>query len=184
MNDQEIKLKLRESEVVHADTFELAAKIGILADSLGLRLCTISYLEKLNWKFARGDTCYDLHSGGYGSSNSYKSRGETIISATEWLNRHGVFVFGQEVLVKQYRMHENSYTRRIFLHGNICVTDGYEDGFRQDNYYKATRFHCIKSTFPRWRDKPEQVPLILDGEEILISKESADALKQKFRGEK
>lgn len=179
MNDRERKLKLLEDEVVHAETFELAAKVCELADKLGLTWCNnISYLSNLNWDRYTDKTCYDLHISEYADLIFNRPEGKTIITATEWLNRHGIFIFGQDVLLGPEK------EPRIYVARKNYVVDYHRTNFHEGKNFNTLSWDSIHTPFPEWNDEPEQVTLILDGEEIMISKESANALKQKFGCEK
>lgn len=164
---KENKLKLRENEVVHAETFELAAKVCKLADKLGLTWRNnISYIRNLNWQHYTNKTCYNLNVGEYADIKYNQTEGKTTISATEWLNRHGIFIFGQKVLVRQTGQHEKDWNPRIFLHNNICVSQSHESTFKNGGGYRTTNFDCIKSTFPKWEEK--EGVFIFGGEEYIV----------------
>jgi len=175
------KLKLRENEVVHASTFELAAKVCELADKLELKWCDdCSYLNNIRWATYKAETCYDFYSCGYGMSKLWETQYKTIISATEWLNRHGIFVYGQEVWGSQHSAYQavNDSQKRIYIAPFNTVALGAEHNFKTGLLFKTTTWGYIVSTFPAWIPEPEKVRFVLGDKETMISAESAKAIKE------
>ncbi len=123
MTEKEVKLKLFKDEVVHCETFLLAAKCGELVDSLGE--CwddNKSYISDSSYEFYRKETCYNYNQGKCSSKEVYEIGGHKIISATEFLNRHGIFVEGQEVYCSDDSVDDaESMGLRTYLANNFTI---------------------------------------------------------------
>ena len=176
------KLKLRENEVVHASTFSLASKVCELADKLGLKWRDgVSYMNRLSWEEYGADTCYNFHIGSFGRRKFWLvEQNKTIISATEWLNRHGIFVYGQEVWVGDegdLLDVMNNKSRRLYVTPFNTVALGAEEEFKQGRRFSICSWDYIVPTFPAWESEPEKVRFVLGDKETMISAESAKAIK-------
>lgn len=84
-------LKLHENEVVHCHTEKEAIEVLDIAHCFGCRWATgFSFLEMTSYKSYMEETCYDLLCGKYAPSTFYEENDKTIISAEEFLSRHGI----------------------------------------------------------------------------------------------
>ena len=170
MNEKENKLKLRENEVVHCETFMLAAQVCELADKLGcMWIDGTKYSDRLRYGHCGNKTYYNLNVGSHGSVTSITNHSGryTIITAIEWLNRHGIFVYGQEVDV-------GCGGNRIYIAPHICVMAADKEDFRRHNPFRIIRRGNIKSHFPAWPVEPVKRRIKLDLE---VTQEQYDAIK-------
>lgn len=170
MNKKENRLKLRENEVVHCETFMLAAQVCELADGLGCKAFGgFRMLKTIQWENHLNQTCYNLNVNKNNDVLYYQSTGKTIITAVEWLNRHDIFVYGQEVYV------EGGDTR-IYIAPQTCVNAGYEERFKDSKHFQVRHWDDITSPspFPAWPPEPVKRRLKLD---IEVSQEQYDAIK-------
>jgi len=171
MTNIENKLKLRETEVIHAETFELACKVCELADKLGrVRASQGLYLDAINWVDYKVKTCYNLSKGEFSPTTYYENEGYTIISAIEWLNRHNIFVFGQEVMTCS--------GTNLYIAPRVCVAPGDNEKFRQGKPFATAVWTNVISPFPVWPPEPTKVRFVLGDKETMISAESAEAIKE------
>jgi len=91
------KIKLTLDECVMCSTYELACAVCQQAARLGLsRKDTLSYERATGWE--AGGVCYYFHNGTIENCASVK-QSDSVIPATEWLNRHDIFTRGQDVLI-------------------------------------------------------------------------------------
>jgi hypothetical protein len=92
------------------------------------------------------------------------------ITATEWLNRHGILVPGQEVLVADEE-HDPDWSRRILIAERVT--------FAMPGPGTA-RWNFVKSPHEPWKDIPEEpeIKLTVNGKEIKISAETLAAIKE------
>ena len=139
MNRKEHKLKLRENEVVEVKTFMESAMVCQLAHNLCIKWITgVSYLRGMHWSECNKKIIYSFHDGTY--AHELKSYPDKIcITATEWLNRHNIFVPGQKVIT-------------------CCDNNGIYlgEGKAHDKYGSNKYF---KSPYPSWESLNTLVPL-------------------------
>jgi len=178
MTKNEKKLRLRVDEVVQCMTYELVCKCCELADSLGFTWRSGSrYLESSGWVELGQDTVYNFHSGSAGLRSPTGRK--TMISAKEWLNRHGIFVFGQLVLVRD-KGEGLGWKHRYYLFPPCHVADQSVLGLmthpRSDSL-TITSWDLIKSPYPEWVDEEDHV-ITIDGKEVTLSEESYEELKK------
>ncbi len=150
------KIKLKHNEVVKAETYMQATKICLVAHSLGLKwLSGDSYLNVTDWGAYKEETVYEFHEGFHGGKTFSDKR--KPISMVEWLNRHGIFVRGQEVLV------DGALT--ILLHDSICVAPGWVNSYNEGGTYETETARNIVSPYPAWEDMSEvSVEVNMNGE--------------------
>ena len=99
------KLKLKELEIIHCNTFEKACAVGKQADELGLAWADGEcYLDKIRWTKYQEHTCYHLHTGCIGSSPQSYKWGYKVIKAAEWLSRHDIFLPHHKVYVSNIKL--------------------------------------------------------------------------------
>ena len=139
MNSKEIKLKLRENEVVESKTFMESAMVCQLAHSLNQRwICGKSYVNVIRWDEFNKKTIYSFHEGTY--ANELKYYLDAIcITAIEWLNRHDIFVPGQRVITL-YSNNVEKYSDGIYL----------GEGKALNMYGLSQHF---KSSYQPWKEK-------------------------------
>lgn len=168
-------IKLRELEVVNAETFELACKVCDLADTLYLKWADgASYFDRVNFNPYCENTCFNLHGGFFGDKEDYLEEGYTVISAEEWLNRHGVYIPGQIVLAKDKA--QNSWREKIYIAPYSFVRNGHREAYRTGKYFKTIKYDEWKPTYPEW---PDRVSISIDGgKPFFIKGEDVEALKQ------
>lgn len=170
MTDKEKRLKLRQNEVVQAETFELAAKVCETAHLLGEKwLDGKSYLENISYYEHMGDTCYSLHEKGFSRLTFFLLQGYKVISAEEWLNRHGIFVHGQVV---------NS-ERGIMIYAgpeNQCIDHAQFNAYDNGGEYACLPCKKVESPYPEFK---EVEPLEIDGKKY--DKEAVKALIEKSK---
>jgi len=179
MTKNEKKLRLRGDEVVHCATYELACKCCELADSLRFTWWSGNcYLNLVGWAGDGKNTLYDFH-GGSTSHLSVRKVGRVPISAEEWLNRHGIFMFGQDVLVRDNRDPDVWKRRRYVAPHYATHLDLGELDTEGSPAEAFTVFPwCqMKSPYPEWVDEEDHV-ITIDGKEVILSKESYEALKK------
>ena len=171
MNEKENKLKLRENEVVHCEAYMLAAQVCELADKLSERWGNGNrYSNRIHYECFLENTCYNIGMGTCGGLSYYEGvEGKTIITAVEWLNRHDIFVYGQEVYVIG-----GGSDKRIYIAPHVCVIHGDDEGFKDGESFLTTIWDRIKSPFPAWPPEPVKRRLKLDLE---VSQEQYDAIK-------
>lgn len=176
--ERENKLKCLKIEVVQMETLIQAAMCCELLDKLGERTSTGErYTCKVNWDFG-GATCYNFWTGSLGTMD-VAYIGSSAITATEWLNRHGVFVPGQEVGTSSVSMQiAREDNRSVYIANNTCVRCGHEGKFRNGEYFNTTTWRYIVSPYPEWAGEPEMVRYCLGDEETMISAESAEAIRE------
>lgn len=182
MNDNEKKLKLCENEIVQAETFELACKVCELADSLEINWeideCCSSFLDRILWNKNKENTCYDFNDRVHGSKQYYKLHDYKIISAVEWLNRHDIFVYGQNVWfgITSDRRDRCNRDERIYIDEHTLVTKSSEKGFYDKTGFATVNVNYIISPFLEWKSEPDMVRFVLGDKETMISVESAEAI--------
>lgn len=77
---------MKKGVVIHCATEEQAKNLLTWADSKGLEWRNrYTYLEKINWREYKDETCYNLLEGGYSSVSWYGRCRYSIISYEEVL---------------------------------------------------------------------------------------------------
>lgn len=79
------------------------------------------------------------------------SRDKSTISGTEWVNRHGIFIQGQKVLVRDDDTLD--WERRIWIHGNVCVATGDENSYRLKKSFNTYIWREVKSPYPPFKEE-------------------------------
>ncbi len=185
MTNKENKLKLMENEAVRCETFALAAQVLELADKLGASWSLgESYLDYSRWSHCRTKMCYLFHKGVWQALEDRGASDKTI-SATEWLNRHDIFVYGQEVLVWEYSNLDDVGVR-IYIAPKVCVTYESEGEFHKKNDFTTYVWKYMKSPYPTWeevveRNKLLEVVITLNGKPVspdIISEETWNNLRK------
>ena len=136
-------VRLYASEVVHAETYEVACLVCKLASDLGLTWHDgTSYLELSNWFTNKEETEYDLLHGRL--SGTFRRKAViTVVPAEEWLNRHGVFITGQYVSVP-------NVGERVWLQHSSCAHELDELSYSNRGDYRAVNHITIESPYPAW----------------------------------
>jgi hypothetical protein len=96
--------------------------------------------------------------------------GHTSISATEWLNRHGILVPGQAVDVSDVLI-PSAYSRK-WVYGHYCAADSDAGALEHWDH--------VKSPHEPWNPIPEEpeIKLTVNGKEIKVSAETRKAIKE------
>jgi len=177
MTKNEKKLRLRENEVVHCMTYDLACKCCELADSLGFTWWSRSrYLDHARWADKGKNILYDFH-GGSASHLDDLNAGKVRISAEEWLNRHGIFVFGQLVHVRNDG--DADIYSRYYVIPNFATTEDISELHESPHHlrFDLLRWDIMESTYRKWVAEEDHI-ITIDGKEVILSKESYEALKK------
>jgi len=143
------KLRLFPGEWVHCSSILEAVHMAILADELGRRRDDGSlYLNNLSYGAHTVNSCYNLYTGACSNAVDLPIiAGGSVISATEWLNRHNKFVHGQQVIV----WHGGAAMgTRIYLHGLVCVVQDDEGSYRNTGGFETYEWEDISPTTPTW----------------------------------
>ena len=181
MNEKEFRLKILEREVVHCETFELACKVCERMDDLGERWCTGDrYTDKTNYTRFGDRTCYNIHNAGVGPVSWYEQPERIIISAVEWLNRHGIFVYGQEINCGW------TNDNLTYIGMNTFVAKTSEDAFRSGEYFKTSSGGGVmKSTSNRWAEIFSITPFVQErtDETYSVTAKEHEKIKAILNGE-
>lgn len=167
-------IKLRKNEVVHCQTFDLACRVCGLAKELDLKWYGGSeYHDVINFTNHYDSTCYDFNKGTVIAKSDCDKFGATVISALEWLNRHNIFIPGQEVLARDSE--EQSWRVKIYVSPYLFVRSGHHTAYYKGNPYSTIQYKEWKTKYSEW---PERVSISIDGgEPFLINKSVVESLK-------
>ena len=140
------KLRLFPNEWVRCSSKLETVYMVTLADKLGRRWDDgSSYLHRLN--LASDSCCYNLYTGVCKNEEDVPTTDASVISATEWLNRHNEFIPGQQVIVWS---EDAAMGTRIYLHGFVCVTKDDEEMYRKEGPFETREWNDIAPTTPPW----------------------------------
>jgi hypothetical protein len=150
MNKAERKIKLLKNDVIECHSHYESFLVRELADALGLRWADNTSLMVNSYA---GLPALDLHARAY---LYFLPCATTAISATQWLNRHEVFVPGQKV-----RLNNDTAIYRCVGDcpyagcNRYWITDGDEATFWFK--YQLTGCDSNGNPWPEWVDEPERV---------------------------
>jgi hypothetical protein len=154
MNDKERKIKLLVSECVECKTHDESYAVRKQADALGLRRKDgESYMR---WVPVDSRWYANLTEGTGTSIRHIR----TPIPATQWLNRHNVFVPGQAV-----RLNDDPSSVLMRYIGDCVYNDTYGisqlDTLGSKRRRKSEMRGCDPdgNPWPEWRDEPETVTI-------------------------
>ena len=167
-----MEILLHKNESIEIDSIEIDLQVRLQAHRLGLTWNTGTSYLSTGYSHETLKLYLDLNNGTWGSLNSYAFASMTVISAMEWLNRHGIFIHGQVVSVSSDGI---NWTDRIFLHDSICVHSHHEHYYTAGDSYLTHHWKYIKSTYPEFK---KTRTLTLDGKDITISEESYQSIKK------
>jgi hypothetical protein len=159
MNEQERKIKLLVSECVECKTHDESYIVRKQADALGLRWTDgLPYLSESKHSNAL-PAWLTLHDGRYSVLGPVTSL--TVIPATQWLNRHGVFVPGQRVRVMRGET-------RLARYIGDCQCEYKTHGVVQCGLVTIRERKSILTgcdpdgnPWPEWREEPDHIALTL-----------------------
>jgi hypothetical protein len=151
MKKTERKIKLLGCEVVECKSHYESFLVRELADALGLRW--IDGTSLMANSYAGLPAYLDLHARAY---LYFLPCDTTAISATQWLNRHEVFVPGQKV-----RLNNDTF---VYWYIGSCPSAGNDyywitNGDAATFWFKYQLTGCDSSgnPWPEWVDEPERV---------------------------
>ena len=179
MNIEKVnKLKLLENEVVYCESFELACKCCELAHKLGLTWNSgVLYIHQIFFEEKPGQIVYDFHEGIFATHSFICKKS---ISAIEWLNRHGVFVYGQKVLCADHLGSPKEERRsRTYIESNIAVAEVDNEMFDEKKPFTTCAWKYMYSPFSEWKDKLDTIITFADGTKVGLSKEAYEELKKR-----
>ena len=150
MDTKELKVRLRHNEVVHCATNAEACRVLEQAHKLGLRWQDKDYYSNSLYHLHKDETCYNLLEGDFDHRINYVNQPHiTIITATEWLNRHNIFIVGQPVDCGYYEV-AGDWCTAFYLSHNLTVAEGdcraYQDGLM----YKTRLWDYVKTPYKSW----------------------------------
>jgi hypothetical protein len=179
MNIEKVnKLKLLENEVVSCLTYKIACAVCDLADTLGFKWNSKeSYCDRSNYSLFRNNGCYNLHKGVlFHKKDLHDSEEIKIIPGVEWLNRHGVFIFSQQVTYRTTK--KKSLKKGTYIAPHVVVPESELSNYIENRYFKTVLAEEINSPCPKW-DGVQEDPTITfsDGTSIKLSLESYNLLK-------
>ena len=167
--------KLRENEVIHCPTFELACLVCEKAADLGLGWSDDDeYEHVVGWSRNTEDSCYDINRGKIGSLRQYTT--QVVITAEEWLNRHDIFRYGQKVEVRDDYSLE--WRPRIYIASDVCVAKETEKGFEEGRGFSACSWEFIRSVYPPYEDT---VKVMVGEQTFTVSESKAKCLKEMLK---